>query len=511
MAILLSKQARPMVPYSFARDHQVILFENSDRDQAVLRTAQTAFLPLAEAQRLASGDVTVETITIEDFDTVLADLYALSSLDETADSLGDQGQDDIATLADHLSKNADLLASENDAPVIKLLNGLLHQAIRKKASDIHIEPYDDQLILKIRLDGHMTEMASLSARLASYVISRVKVMANLDIALKNQPQDGRFSLSIGAKSVDVRVSTLPSKGGERVVLRILEKDTDLLNLQKLGLPPVTLQALQNALQKPNGMLLISGPTGSGKTTTLYAALASLNDGSKNILTVEDPIEYDLNRISQTQINPQAGMTFARGLRSILRQDPDVVMVGEIRDRETADIAVRASLTGHVVLSTLHTNSAISTINRLRDMQIEPYLLASSLSGVMAQRLVRRLCDHCKQPHTPTQAECDLLGLTPDDLPQIYRSVGCSHCHHSGYEGRLGLYEFIAIDDQVKALFLDGASEAAIAGHVFAHSMTLVQHGVMRLQQGETTLDEIMRVCDLNAMRQTDYESEEASP
>jgi len=331
------------------------------------------------------------------------------------------------------------------------------------------------------------------AQLAPLLVSRIKVMASLDIAEKRVPQDGRISLRLAGRPVDVRVSTLPSSAGERVVLRLLDKQAGRLDLEQLGMAPATQAQTDELIHRPHGILLVTGPTGSGKTTTLYAALTRLNDRSRNIVTVEDPIEYHLDGIGQTQVNPKVDLTFARGLRAILRQDPDVVMVGEIRDLETARIAVQASLTGHLVLSTLHTNSAVGAITRLRDMGVEPFLLASSLLGVLAQRLVRLLCNHCKQPYAAAPRELALLGVPPGQGQILYRAVGCERCHQLGYAGRTGIYELITVDEHQRQLILEGAGEAQMRRHARETTPGLRHDGLRRVLAGQTTIDEVLRV------------------
>jgi general secretion pathway protein E len=317
-------------------------------------------------------------------------------------------------------------------------------------------------------------------------------MADLDIAEKRLPQDGRFSVRVAGRPVDVRVSTIPSAVGERVVLRLLDKQAGRLDLEQLGMAPAMQARLDRIIHRPNGIVLVTGPTGSGKTTTLYAAISRLNESNRNIMTVEDPIEYYLDGIGQTQVNPKVDMTFARGLRAILRQDPDVVMIGEIRDRETAEIAVQASLTGHLVFSTLHTNTAIGAVTRLRDMGIEPFLLASTLAGVLAQRLVRLLCRDCRAPHQATPGEAKLLGRPTDNPPLIYQATGCPACNHSGYNGRKGLFEFVELNDTMRSMIHDLAGEHTMEEYARRRSPSLRADGVANVLAGETTLEEVLR-------------------
>ena len=380
--------------------------------------------------------------------------------------------------------------------------------MKTKASDIHIEPYEKEVSVRLRIDGVLREVLNLPARMTPVLTSRVKVMARLDIAEKRVPQDGRISLAMGGKTVDVRISTLPSRYGERVVMRLLDKEQAQLDLDQLGMSERTLYRFKQLLKRPNGVILVTGPTGSGKTTTLYGGLTLLNEPSRNILTVEDPVEYALDGIGQTQVNAKVGMTFAAGLRAILRQDPDIVMVGEIRDVETAQIAVQASLTGHLVLSTVHTNSAVGAVTRLRDMGVEPFLLSSTIAGVMAQRLVRRLCPACKEPHEADTSEKKLLGVDLA-LPQVitlYSPVGCARCNHTGFEGRLGLYELILADDTLKRLIHDDAGEQALAAHAFKSSQKLADSGWAHVRAGHTSIEEVLRV-----VQQSETEEVPAAP
>ena len=478
--------------YGFARQFGVMAIVRGDAP-VLIRKPDTSLEALLEARRVVDIPLPVEQVSVKEFDALLAQTYAHGDLSETAaTALG--GPEDLHALADNLPRTSDLLDSEDDAPVIRLINGILQEAIRTRASDIHIEPYENRLSVRFRIDGALRDMLNLSSKLSSVLVSRVKVMAQLDIAKKRVPQDGRFSLNLGQRAVDVRVSTLPSQYGERVVMRILEKTSSLMNLSDLGLPESELDAFEAGLSRPNGIVLVSGPTGAGKTTTLYAALNRLNDGTRNILTVEDPVEYALDGIGQTQVNNRVGMSFAAGLRAILRQDPDVVMVGEIRDPETAEIAVQASLTGHLVLSTVHTNSAVAAITRLRDMGIEPFLLASTVTAIAAQRLVRRLCESCKTPYTPTVREREDLGLPAKGKDVFYKSAGCADCHNIGYSGRIGLYEIVIMDDHLRAMIHDGAREVDMAAYAFKDRKTLLESGARHILAGVTSAEDVLRVC-----------------
>ncbi|WP_123565936.1 GspE/PulE family protein [Pseudomonas vranovensis] len=424
------------------------------------------------------------------FDSRLGQLYQAGEGATAALIEGIGEQVDLDGLMSEMPRIEDLLESDDEAPVIRLINGLFAQALRLQASDIHIETFEQSLVVRLRVDGHLREVLRPPRALSAMLVSRIKVMARLDIAEKRQPQDGRITLRAAGREVDVRVSTLPGIHGERVVMRVLDKQASLLALANLGMPEAVEQGLRGCLARPNGIVLSTGPTGSGKTTTLYASLNSLNDGSRNILTVEDPVEYAIAGIGQTAINPRAGLTFATGLRAILRQDPDVIMLGEIRDRETAQIAVQASLTGHLVLSTLHTNSAVGAVTRLRDMGIEPFLIASCLRGVMAQRLVRRLCC-CAQPQ-PLQAAERQLWPELAELTETFHAVGCEQCQGSGYRGRLGLYEFIELDAGLIALLYDGASEVAMHEHLAGRRQSLAGMASECLRRGDTSLAEVLR-------------------
>lgn len=488
------RQNGDAIQYAFAKANGVLLFSDGKTGENILGYKKdTSLESLAEARRAIGGEIPLRLLNALTFETNLAQHYAQTDLSASAEHVLERPED-LSSLADNLPQTADLLDTSDDAPVIRLINGILQEAIRSRASDIHIEPYENRLSVRFRIDGALREMLSLPDRLSSVLVSRVKVMAQLDIAKKRLPQDGRFSLNLGHRAVDVRVSTLPSRYGERVVMRILEKNNAMLTLQDLGMGEQALATFGAALAKPNGIILVSGPTGSGKTTSLYAAIRQLNDGSRNILTVEDPVEYALDGIGQTQVNAKVGMSFAAGLRAMLRQDPDVVMVGEIRDPETAEIAVQAALTGHLVLSTVHTNSAIAAITRLRDMNIEPFLLSSTVNAIVAQRLVRKLCPHCKTPYRPNAKELSNLGLSGRKKYSFYQANGCEKCVDIGYYGRLGLYEIVMMDDVLRAMVHDGAQEHDLAEHAFKNSQTLLQNGVAHLITGHTSVAEVLRVC-----------------
>jgi general secretion pathway protein E len=478
------------VPYAFARTNGVVLVPREDDLVEVALREGADPLTLIEVRRHLGVAFAIARVDATEFDRLLHARYAI---DQSAAGLAGaiDDQDELRALATGIPTAEDLLDSADDAPAIRLINGIIAEAVRRGVSDIHVEPYESGLIVRMRVDGLLQESLRMPAHVAPVVVSRIKVMARLDIAERRVPQDGRIGLTLGRKTLDVRVSTLPSRAGERVVLRILDKDTAGLSLEKLGIHGAAEQVLREALAEPNGIILVTGPTGSGKTTTLYAGLAHLNDGSRNILTVEDPVEYAIDGVGQTQVNAKIGMSFAAGLRAILRQDPDVVMVGEIRDRETADIAVQASLTGHLVLSTVHTNDAVGAITRMRDMKVEPFLLASSIRAVVAQRLVRRLCDACRAPVAAEGSLGALLGFEPGAV--VYEPRGCEQCGQTGFKGRIGVFEAVRVDAAVRRLINANADEAEIAREAFAGAPNLGAAARALVLAGETTPEEAIRV------------------
>ncbi|GMR00753.1 MAG: type II secretion system ATPase GspE [Gammaproteobacteria bacterium] len=481
-----------ILPYAFAKRHGVLIGQIEDDVVNVLHYGSPDPIVLAEVSRITRRKITLSSITEEQFTALLAQTYEQASDQAMAMMEGVGEELDLDQLAETLEPE-DLMESDDDAPIIRLINALLSEAIKVNASDVHVEPFENHLRVRFRVDGMLREILQPPGNIAPLVISRIKVMAKLDIAEKRLPQDGRISLRVAGRGVDVRVSTLPSGHGERVVMRLLDKQAGRLDLEQLGMSRDIHDRFNELLHKPHGIILVTGPTGSGKTTTLYAGLSILNIKSRNILTVEDPIEYYIDGIGQTQVNSKVDMTFARGLRSILRQDPDVVMIGEIRDLETASIAVQASLTGHLVLSTLHTNSALGAISRLRDMGVEPFLLASSLLAVMAQRLVRDLCPHCKKPHKITAKEREWLGMHEDDRSEIYSADGCGECNHIGYIGRSGLYEFVPIDHKLQNMIHEGESEQVMEEYARTITPSLGQDGKRMILQGKTSLEEVLRV------------------
>lgn len=486
----------PQLPFSFARAHGVMLTDQCK----IIYHALPSISVLQELRRFVGGALVFEKTTLEKFDEMLVQYYHARS-EQALDMMDEITEDaELAQLVNLLPKSQDLLESDNDAPVIRLINAVLREAIKSNVSDVHIECYEEKVSVRFRIDGILNEILHPPAVLAPLIVSRIKIMSRLDIAEKRLPQDGRITLRIAGRNIDVRVSTLPGTHGERVVMRLLDKKNAPLDLASLGMSPMVFKKLREIIYKPHGIILVTGPTGSGKSTTLYAILTALNNGKRNILTVEDPVEYYFPGIGQTQVNAKIDMTFARGLRAILRQDPDIVMVGEIRDIETARIAVQASLTGHLLLSTLHTNTAVGAIARLRDMGVEAFLLSSSLIGLISQRLIRLLCVHCKKPVTLTpaqhQAIDQILTVCPVNAV-IYEPVGCAQCYHTGYAGRIGIYDFIAVDETVRKMIHENAAEQAIDAYIRTFSPTLRQDGYRLIAEGKTSIEEVMRVTTEN--------------
>ncbi len=481
-----------LLPYPFAKSKGVLAARIAGEALEVWIKPYPQASTLAEVRRMAGRPIREVLLTAEEFEHCLALAYTRepSAAETIVEDMGESV--DLAKLTEQLPEVADLLEAENDAPIIRLINALLTQAVREGASDVHLEIFESRALVRFRVDGALRDVVEPRRGLHPAMVSRIKVMASLDIAEKRLPQDGRIALRVAGRAIDVRVSTIPTANGERVVLRLLDKQAGRLTLDVLGMAPATRDAVDVLIHEPHGIFLVTGPTGSGKTTTLYSALSRLDRKSRNILTVEDPIEYELDGVGQTQVNPRIEMTFARALRAILRQDPDVVMIGEIRDLETAQIAVQASLTGHLVLATLHTNDAPGAVTRLIDMGIEPYLLASTLNGVLAQRLVRKLCLECRAPREPDAAERSAFAAPAPE--RIYHAAGCGACNFTGYRGRTGIYELLTADDALRRLVHDGAAESEIRDHAVRHGMIrLREDGLRWVREGVTSLDEVLRV------------------
>ncbi len=483
----MTEDELPTIPYGFARKMGLAAIGEEDGRPIIAMRAGASPTAIAELRRFLKRPFSVQMVDSAAFDGHLSSTYAMDG-EAAALAVGSMGlDDDLGAIATGIPTAEDLLDSNDDAPAIRLINGVIADAVRHGVSDIHIEPYETALVFRMRIDGVLKETLRMPPHAAPVVVSRIKVMARLDIAERRIPQDGRIGLTLGGKQLDVRVSTLPARGGERVVLRILDKANSGIGFDALGMDERTYRGLSASLSEPNGIILVTGPTGSGKTTTLYAALRLLNDGASNILTVEDPVEYAVDGVGQTQVNPKVGLTFATGLRAILRQDPDVVMVGEIRDRETAEIAVQASLTGHLVLSTVHTNDAIGAITRLRDMKVEPFLLASTIRAVVAQRLVRRLNPEKRVALPQNSSVAASLGIPSD---AVLYGPGDSD---DGYQGRIGVFEIIRMDDELRSLINNGAEEEAMARHGFANGGDLSSAVRKLVLDGETSPQEAMRI------------------
>ena len=453
---------------------------------------------------LQAIDDLVRILGLDDYKVVLSTKDSITSaINISYDISRDSAQQLVQNMEENgsitiagLEDTADLLDDTSDAPIIKLVNHIISQSIKARASDIHIEPYQSSFKVRYRVDGILYDLLSPPMGIQPALISRIKVMAKMNIAEKRLPQDGRFEVRIGGQSIDVRVSTIPSSFGERLVLRLLNKSGSLLRLTEIGLSPERLVLLENLVRSPNGIILVTGPTGSGKTTTLYAILSSINTPDINIITIEDPIEYQIKGISQMQVNPKINLTFARGLRSIVRQDPDVILIGEIRDKETAEIAVHSALTGHLVFSTLHTNDSASAITRLVDIGIEPFLISSSVMAVVAQRLIRVLCSYCKEASEPDYIALEGLGVIPDKFKdgKIYKAKGCEKCFNTGYKSRMAIFEIMVLNSHLKSLILKTYDSNRIKNEALNQNMiTLRQDGIQKVLDGITTIEEVLRV------------------
>lgn len=482
------------IPLAFARNNLVMPLSGRDGFLTAAIDNEKGFLAVAELAKryglkprpfLASTGVVLEAINR---------IYGqLGSAEDVMDSITGE---DLSAVATEFESPKDVLELAEDAPVIRLLNAILLQAVKEKASDIHIEPYEKEVDVRLRVDGILHKVLSPPKIVQDALASRVKIMASLDIAEKRLPQDGRIRLLIGGRDIDIRVSIVSTSFGERVVMRLLERKQGGIGLKRIGIDDADERSVEELLARTSGIVLVTGPTGSGKTTTLYGALNRIHTEERNIITVEDPVEYQIKGIGQIQVNPRIGLTFASGLRSILRQDPDVIMVGEIRDLETAEIAIQASLTGHLVLSTLHTNDSASAITRLIDMGVEPFLVASSLIAIIAQRLVRVICPHCKEMYEPLDAEKQYFETLKmrTDASGLYRGRGCEKCRHSGYSGRSGIFEILYSDNNIRGMITGRMDSQAIKEYAVSKGMkTLYMDGIRRVALGDTTLEEILRV------------------
>lgn len=480
--------------YQFAKQHQLLCDTQTDPSRVIVyHTDALSPESLSEVKRISQKPVRLNLLSDTEFSELLTKSYHASSADDLEFAASISDELDLNSMVHALPETQDLLDNQDDAPIIRLINAIFSEAIRDDASDIHIETFEHDVLVRIRTDGVLKEILRLERALSPLVISRIKVMAKLDIAEKRLPQDGRLSLNLGGRVIDVRVSTIPSNHGERLVMRILDNTSSRLRLADMEMIQNSFDKIQQLIKSPHGIILVTGPTGSGKTTSLYAMLSELNSTERNILTIEDPIEYDLPGIGQTQVNSKIGMSFAKGLRAILRQDPDIVMIGEIRDLETAEIAIQSSLTGHLVLSTLHTNTAIGAITRLQDMGIAPFLLSSSILGIIAQRLVRKLCQHCRKVMPITDQIAEQLRLKNYEGLNIYEPQGCPECQQSGYKGRIGLYEVVVVNEELRRLIHKEAGEDAYTNAVKADLMPIRHYGIRLVINGLTSLEEVMRV------------------
>jgi len=489
----------PRVPIGFLKKFKMVPIATPA--ESYIAVAEPFYLQqLDDLQRLLhwEGIKTVLTSQNEVF-VAIHSAYDMTRQEVADQVMQDMDEDNPESILSEIEETSDLLDDTSDAPVIKLVNLVLSQAVRDNASDVHIESYKDRVKIRKRVDGILYDMYSPPRHVQGKLISRVKIMAKMDIAEKRLPQDGRIEIRIADKNVDIRVSTLPTSFGERVVMRLLDKSSSLVPLTDLGFSKEDLNHFLRLIKAPHGIILVTGPTGSGKTTTLYSALGIINNADINIITVEDPIEYQMQGISQVQVNPKIGLTFANGLRTIVRQDPDVILVGEIRDLETAEIAIQAALTGHLVFSTLHTNDAASAITRLIDMGVEPFLVSSAVNAILAQRLVRKICPHCREAYVPSDAFLEKVGLSPIKFAgrELYRGVGCAQCLQTGYKGRIGIFELMSLTPAMKSLILTTSDAGQIKKQALASlatgMMTLRQDGLRKVLAGMTTLEEVFRV------------------
>ncbi len=478
-------------PFEFARNNRFLLIKRDDNRLSGLVCDDNGIFALRDIADRLRLEYDYQACPEERLLSLLHQAYSLIPSAETV--MGELSGEDLKIFSQSSELPRDLLELRDEAPVIKLLNALFLEAVKERASDIHIEPYERELEVRFRIDGILKRLLTPPKLIQDALISRIKVLADLDIAEKRLPQDGRIRLIAGGRDIDIRVSIIPTFFGERAVLRILDRMKGVMSLEELGLGESRMPRFASVLSRSSGIMLVTGPTGSGKTTTLYGSLLKIYSEQKNIITIEDPVEYQIKGVGQIQVNPKIDLDFAAGLRSVLRQDPDIIMVGEIRDRETAEIAIQASLTGHLVLSTLHTNDSASAVTRLVEMEIEPFLVASSLSGVLAQRLVRKVCNFCKEPVALSEAErSGFPSLT--DIDEVYRGRGCPECRGKGYLGRTGIFEFLSVDEEIKDLILAKKDSRSIQQRAVSKGMaTLMDDGISKVKKGITTIEEVLRV------------------
>jgi general secretion pathway protein E len=494
----ISPELVAQVPINFAKQAKLVPLRQVDGEVVVAIADPMDTGSLDSARLLLGAPLSPILVPTQSILDCINAVYDRAS-NEAEQLVDDLEAGDLDTVAHELEEPQDLLDASDEAPIIRLVNSLLFRAAKERASDIHIEPQEKDICVRFRVDGVLQEVIRPPKRFQNSIISRVKIMGGLNIAEKRLPQDGRIRVKLAGRDIDIRLSTTPTVYGERVVMRLLDKSAVLLDLAEIGMDPDQLRTIDGLIHKSHGIILVTGPTGSGKTTTLYAALSKINAPDLNIMTIEDPVEYQLKGISQTPVNPKIELTFANGLRSFLRQDPDVIMVGEIRDLETAEIAIQASLTGHLVFSTVHTNDAAGAITRLVDMGVEPFLVASSLMGVLAQRLVRVLCKECRKAYLPTAEELAEIGLTPEEVREasggmLFKPAGCDHCNNTGYRGRSGIYEMMTLDDDIRQLVLKNVDSGTIKKQAVTKGMrTLMDDGARKVMKGITSIAEVLSV------------------
>lgn len=481
------------IPLSFAKRHQFLPIKREGENILCATAKPLNLRALDDFHLLLKTRIDLIIVPSEEIMRCIHQVYELAT-ESPEDAISDFSGDNLSVLAEEMAEPEDLLDMDDEAPMILLVNSIFFKAVQQRASDIHFEPFEREVKVRYRVDGILYNVLASPKRLQSALISRVKIMAGMNIAEKRLPQDGRISLRIGGREIDIRVSGIPTAHGERLVLRILEKSNESLDLTQIGLSEQDLKTMESLITLAHGIILVTGPTGSGKTTTLYSALSQINSPDKNILTIEDPIEYQLQGIGQMQVNSKIDLTFAIGLRSILRQDPDVIMIGEIRDIETATIAIQASLTGHLVFSTLHTNDSAGAVTRLLDMGIEPFLVSSSVVAMIAQRLVRKLCQHCRKAYVPTAEEYEKLGLPSNAKYSFFKGPGCSECLNTGFKGRSGIYEILLLTDEIRNMILSKADSTQIKAVAISNGMSsLREDGARRVIAGLTTTEEVLRV------------------
>lgn len=491
------------VPINFAKQFRLLpLGRRTDGGVDVACADPMALSALDDLATLVGGPLVLSLAPSEHIMTAINSCYDRGTAHAAA-AMEEMSEESLSAFAQDFEETADLLDADDEAPIIRLVNSLISQAIKEHASDIHVEPLEKEMVVRFRIDGILYEKIRPPKRLQASILSRVKIQAGLNIAEKRLPQDGRMRIRMAGKDIDIRVATAPTSNGERITMRLLDRSSILLDLADLGFAPANLKSMDGLIHKSHGIILVTGPTGSGKTTSLYAFLSVINNPDLNILTIEDPVEYQLPGVSQTQVNPKINLTFASGLRSFLRHDPDVIMVGEIRDLETAEIAIQAALTGHLVLSTLHTNDAPGAITRLVDMGVEPFLVASSVVGIMAQRLIRTLCKQCREPYQPAPEELRELSINAADLkeqPTFYRNKGCSSCLNTGYSGRMGIHEVLLPTEEVRQLMLNNVDSGSIKKRAMAQGMkTLREDGARKVMAGLTSSAEVLRVTAEDAL------------